>query len=252
MSKMIACTFRARSKAGRLRISNPLLAASAVETATTSGTASPRACGQAMTMTVTARSMAKESSLSMTPSQIKKVIAPPPSAMMVSHIAAVLAKSWVFDLLSWACLTRSITCDRNESLPVPLTAMVSEPSPLMAPPITLSSAFLVTGVDSPVSMASFTALSPSTMTPSAGIFSPGLISTLSSTASSPSGTSFTLPSGMSLWASEGMSFANSSRAFDAPITDLISIQCPSSITSTRVASSQKKTFPVKPNTTALL
>ena len=61
-----------------------------------------------------------------------------------------------------------------------------------------------------------------------------------------------LPSGMSLWASEGMSLANSSNALDAPITDFISIQCPSNITSTRVASSQKNTFPVKPNTTALL
>ena len=36
----------------------------------------------------------------------------------------------VFELLSWAFLTKSMTCDRNESLPVPLTSMVSEPSPL--------------------------------------------------------------------------------------------------------------------------
>ena len=37
----------------------PLRAASDVETATTSGTARPSACGQAMTMTVTIRSSAK-------------------------------------------------------------------------------------------------------------------------------------------------------------------------------------------------
>ena len=39
-------------------MSSPCEAASAVDTATTSGTASPRACGQVMTMTVTIRSSA--------------------------------------------------------------------------------------------------------------------------------------------------------------------------------------------------
>ena len=118
--------------------------------------------------------------------------------------------------------------------------------------MTLPPAFRVTGVDSPVSMASLTELSPSTTTPSAGIFSPGLIRTLSSTASSPRGTSFTLPSGMSLCASEGMSLASASKAFEAPITDFISIQGPSSMRATRVASAQKNTLPARPNTTALL
>ena len=41
-----------------------------------------------------------------------------------------------------------MTCDRNEPLPVPLTSMVSEPSPLTAPPMTLPPVFFVTGVDS--------------------------------------------------------------------------------------------------------
>ena len=50
----------------------------------------------------------------------------------------------VFDLLSWACLTRSMTCDRNESLPVLLISMVNEPSPLMDPPMTFAPVFLVT------------------------------------------------------------------------------------------------------------
>ena len=126
-------------------MSRPFFAASAVETATTSGTARPRACGQAMTMTVTVRSMANAKSLPMRTCQMKKVITPPPKATMVSHSAAVLARSWVFDLLSWACLTRSMTCDRNESLPVPLTSMVNEPSPLMAPPMTFAAGLLGDG-----------------------------------------------------------------------------------------------------------
>ncbi len=101
-------------------------------------------------------------------------------------------------------------------------------------------------------MASLTELSPSTMAPSAGTFSPGFTRTLSPTANSFSGTSFTLPSGISLCASEGMSLASSSSAFDAPITDFISIQWPSNMMSTRVANSQKNTLPARPNTTALL
>ena len=61
-----------------------------------------------------------------------------------------------------------------------------------------------------------------------------------------------LPSGMSLWASEGIRFANSSRALEAPMIDLILIQWPSSMTSIKVASSQKNTLPLRPNTTAPL
>src|ERR1035437_5342898 len=252
LSKMTACSFLAPSNETRLRMSRPFFAASAVETATTSGTARPKACGQAMTITVTVRSMANAKSLPMRTSQTKRVITPPPKATIVSHRAAVLARSWVFDLLSWACLTRSMTCDKNESLPAPLTSIVSEPSPLMDPPRTFPPVALGAGVDSPVSIASLTELSPSTMTPSAGIFSPGLISTLSLAASSPRGTSFTLPSGMNLWASEGMSLASSSQAREAPITDFISIQCPSNMMSMSEASSQKNILPDRPNTTALL
>jgi len=122
----------------------------------------------------------------------------------------------------------------------------------MAPPMSFAPVSLFTGVDSPVSIASSTELLPATITPSAGTFSPGLMRTLSPTASSPSGTSFTLPSGMSLWASEGISLASSSSALDAPITDFISIQWPSSMMSTSEASSQKNILPARPKTTALL
>ena len=61
-----------------------------------------------------------------------------------------------------------------------------------------------------------------------------------------------MPEAVTRWASDGMSCTRLSKAREAPMTDRISIQCPSSITSIRVASSQKKTVPVRPNTTALL
>ena len=61
LSKIDRVDQRAFSNAIRLRTSSPLAAPQAVETATTSGIARPSACGQAMTMTVTARSIAYDS-----------------------------------------------------------------------------------------------------------------------------------------------------------------------------------------------
>ena len=49
-----------------------------------------------------------------------------------------------------------------------------------------------------------------------------------------------------------MSFASDSSALDASPTDRISIQWPSSMMSIRVASSQKKGMPSRPNTVAAL
>src|SRR5699024_12770672 len=49
-------------------------------------------------------------------------------------------------------------------------------------------------------------------------------------------------------ASLGISFTSSSSALDAPITERISIQWPSSIMSINVASSQKKSIPSNPKT----
>ena len=66
---------RARSKAARSRISRPFWAVRLVLTATTSGTARPRAWGQVMTITVTMRSSAN-AKLSPRASQTAKVAAP--------------------------------------------------------------------------------------------------------------------------------------------------------------------------------
>jgi len=82
-----------------------------VLTATTSGTARPRAWGQAITITVTARSMAKAKSRPSV-SHTNRVAKPPPSAMAVSHTAARLARSWLRERDSWAFRTISMTCDR--------------------------------------------------------------------------------------------------------------------------------------------
>ena len=79
---------------------SPFFAEIAVDTATTRGTANPNAWGQAMTMTVTVLSKAKTKSCLAMPSQTNMVSPPTESAMIVSHKAARLARSWVLDLLS--------------------------------------------------------------------------------------------------------------------------------------------------------
>ena len=249
LSKTTACRSLARSKAARSRMSSPLRADSDVETATTKGTASPSACGQAITITVTVRSSAKAKSLPKA-SHTPRVAPPPPSATSVSQNAARFAKSWVRERVSCARRTSSMTCARYVSSPTRWTSIVRAPSPLIEPPITSSPGRLGTGADSPVSIASLTLDSPSTTTPSVGTFSPGRISTRSPARSSETGTSTIVPSGFITWASAGRSFTSSSRAREAPSTERISIQWPRSITSIRVASSQKKTLPGSPNTTA--
>ena len=58
LSKTMVVMRRAFSKAVLFLMSNPLCAESAVDLATTKGTAKPKACGQQITITVTMRSMA--------------------------------------------------------------------------------------------------------------------------------------------------------------------------------------------------
>ncbi len=251
LSKSTARILRAPSNGVLLRIKNPFFAARVVETATTRGTARPRACGQVITITVTVRSMEKRKSRPEKASQANMVIAPEPMAIKVSHMAAVLARSWDLDLLSWASRTRFITWFKKESPPVLVTRKVRDPSPFTAPPMTSSPGLFLTGLDSPVSRASFTEESPSVTSPSAGIFSPGRTRTLSPFASSLTETSETSPRSSSLCACPGIRRASFSRAPEALITERISIQCPRSMIAISVASSQKKTFPGRPRATRL-
>src|SRR5699024_8303352 len=109
-----------------------------------------------------------------------------------------------------------------------------------------------TGTDSPVSIDSSTVDLPLIILPSTGIFSPGLTSTLSPLVSCEIGTSCTSSLASSLWASLGINLTSFSNALEAPMTDLISIQWPSNIISTKVANSQNKLCPSQPKTTRTL
>jgi hypothetical protein len=88
--------------------------------------------------------------------------------------------------------------------------------------------------------------------PSVGIFSPGLTSTRSPRFSPVTVTSRVEPSSATRCASAGVRRTRLSSAAEAPMTDFISIQWPSSMMSMSVASSQKKTSPPSPRTTRAL
>jgi len=251
LSKTIALTLRASSKAVRLRISSPFRAPIFVETAVTSGMASPSAWGQEIMITVTACSTARLKSL-LTSIQTIKVIVPAITAIKNSHLAARSANLSVLDFEAWASRTSLITWERKVSSPVRVTSNLRTPSPLIDPPTTSSPVLFSTGTDSPVSMDSFTEEEPSYTRPSMGTFSPGLTKTRSPALRFSTGTSVVEPSAAIKCAVSGINLTNSSRALDAPTTDFISIQCPRSMITISVANSQKKSSPSSQKTVAEL
>ena len=70
--------------------------------------------------------------------------------------------------------------------------MTKLPVLFIVPPITLAPGSFSTGIDSPVTIDSSTALRPSSTTPSTGTFSPGRTRSRSPTATASSGTSSSL------------------------------------------------------------
>ncbi len=155
LSNMTERILLASSKACRSLTRKPELAAKDVETATTSGIARPRAWGQEMTMTVTARSTAKLAPLPMR-AQAAKVRMPAETAMITRSMAARSARFCVRERLSCAFLTTSITWLRYVSSPVRRTSTTREPSPLTEPPMTSLPSPAAWGMDSPVSRDSST------------------------------------------------------------------------------------------------
>jgi hypothetical protein len=109
----------------------------------------------------------------------------------------------------------------------------------MVPPMTLSPTAFVTGMDSPVTIDSSTALRPSITLPSTGIFSPGRTRRRSPMTTSSSGTSLSVPLAAMRRAVFG---ARSSRARIAPPVlsrARSSSTCPSSTSTVMTAAASK-------------
>ena len=237
LSKTTVLILRAASTAWALRTSIPFFAPMVVEIVVTTGIASPRACGQAMTKTVIARVSAKTNGWLPGKNQNRNVASPAPTAMIVSQWAARSARRWIGGLDACASRTNRTICASAVSSPTLVARTLSAPSPLIVPPITWLPARLETGIDSPVTMASLSELSPSITSPSTGTCSPGRTRRRSPVDSILVETSST-SSSFSRWAVLGMSLRSSRRAPVVPRIARISSQCPRSNTATRVEISQ--------------
>jgi len=109
------------------------------------------------------------------------------------------ANSWMGTLVPWASSTMRTTCARKVSAPTRVARTCNRPVWFTVAPITSSPSALGTGIDSPVTIDSSTALSPATTTPSVGTFSPGRTTITSPTLTWARGTSYSSPS-TRIWA----------------------------------------------------
>src|SRR5213593_4269458 len=146
--------------------------------ATTSGMASPSACGHAITSTVTTRSITKEAASPAT-NQPTSVATAATTATMVRRNAARSASAWARERELWAWATRRMMPASAVLSPIRVISTRSEPDPFTVPAITVAPTGFGTGRDSPVIIDSFTSLEPSRTTPSAGMPAPGRTSTRS-------------------------------------------------------------------------
>ena len=80
---------------------------------------------------------------------------------------------WIGARLRCASATSCTICASMVSRPTLRASITSAPDWFIVPPITSAPTSLVTGIDSPVTIDSSTALRPSVTTPSTGTFSPG-------------------------------------------------------------------------------
>ena len=97
-------------------------------------------------------------------------------------------------LVAAASLTMRMICDRVVSSPTRVARHLRNPDWLTVAALTRSPAALSTGMLSPVSADSLTALLPSITSPSTGMLSPGRTRKMSSLRTSPTGTDTSAPS----------------------------------------------------------
>ncbi len=142
------------------------------------GVASPRAQGQAITSTATALITAVSSGAPYS-HQPTSVISASTRTVGTNTWLTLSTSFWIGALPAWASSTRRMIRASTVSAPRARVRTSSRPSPLMAPPVTLSPGCLGTGRLSPLISASSAWLWPSMTSPSTGKRSPGLTSTRS-------------------------------------------------------------------------
>ena len=131
---------------------------------------------------------------------------------------------------------------RVVSSPTLVAMHFRKPDWLIVAALTVSSAFLSTGIDSPVRADSLTALLPSRTTPSTGMLSPGLTTKISPLFTSSTGTSISSPS-LRRTAVFGASFSRLLRASVVLPLDIASSILPTVISAGIIAALSKYSWP---------
>ena len=185
----------ARSSAAPPLMSTPSSAPFPVATITAVGTASPIAHGQAMISTATAAASARTNPpLPPATYQVRNV---PSDISITTGTNTELIRSasrWMGARVPCASF---IICTMRASVlsaPSVVARYRNAPEPLIVPPTTRSPAALATGIGSPVSIDSSTALAPLTTSPSTGTRSPGRTRISSPRTTESAGTSVSAPS----------------------------------------------------------
>ncbi len=142
--------------------------------------------------------------------------------------ATTSASLWIGARLRCASATIWTIWASRVSEPTRSATMISEPVPLTVAPITRSPAAFSTGIGSPVTIDSSTALEPSSTTPSTGTFSPGRTRSRSPARTWSRGTSSSLPSSPTRRAVLGARPSSARMAAPVRLRALSSSTCPSS------------------------
>ena len=147
---------------------------------------------------------------------------------------------WIGARLAWALRTSSTICANSVSDPTFVALYSNVPEIFMVAPMTLSPGFLEFGMLSPVTIDSSMLDDPSVTMPSTAIFCPGLTRIISSTTTSPIGTttvsSFRITSASLACKSSNFSIALLARPFIVS-----SRTCPSSMNVITKAATSKNT-----------
>jgi hypothetical protein len=117
--------------------------------------------------------------------------------------------------------------------------MTRPPVPFTVPPVTRLPAIFSTGIGSPVTMDSSTALAPSSTTPSTGIFSPGRTRSRSPGFTCSSGMSSSPPSSRRIRAVLGASPSRALIALDVRLRARSSSTCPKRTSAVITAAASK-------------
>ena len=193
LSSATICTFPVSSRDAAVLNSTPFLAPTPLPTMIATGVARPRAHGQLITSTEIPLASAKPKGW---PARIHIIVVT--TAMEITTgtktpdtLSATFA---IGAFVAAASLTIFIICERVVSSPTLVASQRRKPDWFMVAAETPSPGSLSTGMLSPVSAASLTALLPSSTTPSTGIFSPGRTTKTSPFLTCSTGTSTSCPS----------------------------------------------------------